>query len=118
MFIFFKTKYSLEIGRSEGNSITTFFDKILNLDISNIMYHPKVRTAKAQSQICLFGKYGAILIFIFLILRNYFYFLKKQNRLVFAIIFIFCFMNYNAMFYMLPIFLIELYREINIDYTS
>ena len=40
MFIFFKTCYSLEIGRWEGAPITTFFSEQLKFNVEKLLYHP------------------------------------------------------------------------------
>ena len=109
MFIFFKTKYSLEIGRWVGNPITTFFQDKLHLDVKDLLDHPVVLCEEPMSQICLFGKYASILIFIFLVLRNFIPCLAKVNTVIFIIIFIMSFMNYNAVLYLIPVFLLELY---------
>ena len=109
MFIFFKTKYSLEIGRWVGNPITTFFQDKLHLDVKDLLDHPVVLCEEPMSQICLFGKYASVLIFIFLVLRNFIPCLAKVNTVIFIIIFIMSFMNYNAVLYLIPVFLLELY---------
>ena len=107
MFVFFKTRYSLEIGRWKGNPITDFF-KGLNIDIKDYIDHPVKKSEEKESQICKFGKDSSFLIFIFLILRHYVVYLKKINVYVIILIFFMCFMNYNALLYMLPIFLVEI----------
>lgn len=109
MFIFFKTKYSLEIGRWTVNPITAFFQDKLRLDVKDLLNHNIVLCKEPISQICLFGKYASVLIFIFLVLRNYIKCLAKINTIIFIIIFVMSFMNYNAVLYLIPVFLIELY---------
>lgn len=109
MFVFFTTCYSLEIGRWQGEPITNFFKNILNLDVSKLLDHPTSKSKVPKSQICMFGKYASVLIFAHLILRHFVSFFKKINVYVFTIIFLFCFLNYNALLYMTPIFLLELF---------
>ena len=101
MFVFFKTRYTLEIGRWEGVS----WMKI------PLLIHPTERCDVAQSQICQFGKIGSILIFIYLVTRHIVSSLRKINRYVFIIIFILCLMNMNAVVYMLPVFIIEVIND-------
>ena len=112
MFIFFKTTYSLEIGRWEGDPITSYFKKF-NIDPTELFFHPTKVSTEPVSQICLFGKYSSILILILLILRNYSNKLKAYNSYLIIIIFLFCFMNYNALLYLVPFFLFEGYLTYN-----
>ena len=113
MFIFFKTCYSLEVGRLDGAPITETLKKITSMDFSEILYHPTDKCTTPKSQICLFGKYGSVLIFLYLILREFVSFPKYTNLLVFVIIFGLCMLNYNAVLYMLPIIAIEMYMNRN-----
>ena len=98
MFIYFKTKYSLEINR----------DVVKKLGLSKMFVHPTKKSEIAKSQICLFGKYGSVLIFFYLILRE-FSLPKNMNLFVFFIIMLLCMMNYNAVVYMLPVIVVEFY---------
>ena len=109
MFVFFKTCYTVEFNKLGSNMITELLSKELNIDSGILFDHPIERSDIAESQICMFGKYASIVIFIYLIVRNYLKRLNKINSYVIIIIFIFCFMNYNALIYMLPIFMLELY---------
>ena len=99
MFIFFKTKYSLEINR----------DVVKKLGLSKMFIHPTKKSEIAKSQICLFGKYGSVLIFFYLILREFVSLPKNMNLFVFFIIMLLCMMNYNAVVYMLPVIIVEIY---------
>lgn len=99
MFIFFKTKYSLEINR----------DVVKRLGLSRMFIHPTKISEIPISQICLFGKYGSVLIFFYLILREFVSLPKNTNLFVFFIIMLLCMMNYNAVLYMLPVIFVELY---------
>ena len=103
MFIFFKTCYSLEIGRWDSSP----FSK------EGILYHPIDKCKTPKSQICLFGKYGSVLIFLFLLLREFVSFPKYTNLVVFLIILGLCMMNYNAVLYMLPVIGVEIYMNRN-----
>ena len=111
MFIFFKTCYSLEIGRWEGAPITGFFSNILKLNVEKLLDHPTQKCLEPVSQICLFGKYAAVLIFVFLVMRHFCQGLKKINMYVFLVIFLFSFMNYNALLYLVPVFILEILME-------
>ena len=99
MFIFFKTKYSLEINR----------DVVKRLGLSRMFIHPTKISEIPKSQICLFGKYGSVLIFFYLILREFVSLPKNTNLFVFFIFMLLCMMNYNAVLYMLPVIFVELY---------
>ena len=107
MFIFFKTCFTLEIGRWKGAPITRFFKDILKINVDKLLDHPTEKCDQPQSQICLFGKYAAVLIFIFLIMRHFCTCLKNINLYVFITIYLFSFMNYNALLYLTPVFIFE-----------
>ena len=108
MFIFFKTCYSLEIGRLQLENITRFFSNLFKFNVEKLLYHPTQKCAEPESQICLFGKYAAILIFVFLVMRHFCKGLKKINVYVFLVIFLFSLMNYNAVLYLVPVFILEI----------
>lgn len=113
MFIFFKTCYSLEIGRWDGAPFAKKIEKITKMDFSEILYHPGDKCTTPISQICLFGKYGSVLIFLYLLLREFVSFPKYTNLIVFVIILGLCIMNYNAVLYMLPVIATELFISCN-----
>lgn len=100
MFVFFKTKYSLEIGRWNDD---LWRSKI----IKEWFVHPIVKSEYAESQICPFGKYSSFLILLFLILRHYISCFRKINTYIFILILVLSLMNYNATLYLIPIFIIE-----------
>lgn len=98
--LFFKTKYSVAHPMSRFNN-----------DLFN---HPIGIKQKPQSMICMFGKIMSIIMSIFLIIR--WYLIKdnniKQNYLKYHKIIIYimislCLINFNALLYMLPIFILE-----------
>lgn len=100
MMLFFKTKYSVAHPMSRFNN-----------DLFN---HPIGIKQKPQSMICMFGKIMSIIMSIFLIIR--WYLIKdnniKQNYLKYHKIIIYimislCLINFNALLYMLPIFILE-----------
>jgi len=113
MFIFFKTYYSLEIGRLKGAPITETLKKITSIDFSEILYHPTEKCRTPTSQICLFGKYGSVLIFLYLLFREFVSLPLYTNLIVFVIILGLCMLNYNAVLYMLPVVAVELYMNRN-----
>lgn len=110
MFNFFKTTFSLEINRWQGAPITTFFLKNFNLNVTNLLYHPTEESKVPINQICMFGKISSFIIFFYLILRHYSDGIMKYNNLVIFIIFLFTFLNYNAILYLIPFFLIEFFK--------
>ena len=113
MFIFFKTCYSLEIGRGESGVLGKYIKKITSMDFSEILYHSKDKCLIPKSQICLFGKYGSVLIFLYLLLREFVSLPKNTNLIVFIIILGLCMLNYNAVLYMLPVIFVEIYMNRN-----
>ena len=108
MFVFFKTKYSLEVGRWNLLWAWTIIKKHTDIDLTRWFVHPIEKSEKPESQICLFGKWGSLIILMFLVLRHYVSNLKKINTYFFVLIFILSLMNYDATLYLLPVFLIEL----------
>ena len=111
MFVFFKTRYSLEIGRELGPAITKFLHSFSLDDITKILQHPTTRSAEPESQICPFGKIASVFIFVFLVLRHFIPQLKKASIYVIALVFLVCFLNYNAVLYMLPVLFFELWMH-------
>ena len=109
MFVFFKTKYSLEVGRWNHELWPSkIIKKHTDIDLTRWFVHPIEKSEKPESQICLFGKWGSLIILIFLVLRHYILNLKKINTYFFVLVFILSLMNYDATLYLLPVFLIEL----------
>ena len=113
MFIYFKTRYSLEIGRWNTIPMGETLKKITSMDFSELLYHPGDKSKTPESQICLFGKYGSVVIFLYLILREFVSLPKYTNAIVFFIIMLLCMMNYNAVLYMLPVIVTEFYMSRN-----
>jgi hypothetical protein len=114
MFCFFKTTHSFEIGRWDWKEISTSLksntkSKSIFSSLIDLIYHPTTASNIPESQICLFGKYASIAILIYFILRHCIDSLKQYNIYIILLIFICCFSNYNAVIYMIPIILIELY---------
>ena len=110
MFVFFKTKYSLEIGRWNHD---LWPSKIIKKSYRHrfnkmVCSSDRRKVMKQNRKYVLFGKWGSFIILIFLVLRHYVSNLKKINTYFFVLIFILCLMNYNAIIYLLPVFLIEL----------
>ena len=114
MFCFFKTTYSFELGRWDwGKMSSTLKSSTKSSNVFSsfigLIHHPTTESNIPESQICIFGKYASIAIFIFFILRHYVDCIKGYNIYIILLIFICCFSNYNAVVYMIPIILIELY---------
>lgn len=95
MFRYFKTTYSF-------NYLPLQF-----LDNSLYLKHQKNATNTPESHICLFGHDMAFVIAAFLILRNFIPCLMEYNTCILSLIFICCFLNLNAIAYILPIIVIE-----------
>jgi hypothetical protein len=105
MMNYFKTRYSL------AHPFTYFENKFL--------YHPIGVADKPICNICPLGNKGSVLIAIFLILRwiifnntsNKVYLkgLKMFSMLVLSIAFLLSLLNFNAVVYLLPYFILEIY---------
>lgn len=96
MFRFFKTTYSF-------NLIPLKF-----LDKNQYLAHQKYYSQNAVSHICPFGHDMAFVIAGYLILRNFVPCLMEYNSWIIGFIFLGCFLNFNCVFYFLPVLLIEL----------
>jgi len=99
MFNFFKTTYSF------AHPLTYFENKYI--------FHPVGKSTVARSNICKLGHDVSWLIAIFLILRGLFAKKYKKsllliNKIGLLLLFIGCLMNFNAVIYMLPIYIIEI----------
>lgn len=107
---YFKTKISLDYG--------TVID-FLGLSNNKYFKHQIISTGKPVNHICNFGHQVSILIAFFLIARvclykNYQTLGKKINYFVLILIFIGSFMNFNAVIYLIPFFIMELYLNIKL----
>ena len=96
MFNYFETSYNI------AHPITYFNNKIL--------YHP-IGNGKKQNLICPMGNYGSYIIALYLICRN---FIDKRywvniNKCLMIIILGMSFLNFNAVLYFLPLFIVEMY---------
>ena len=103
MLNYFKTKYSL--AHPLSNMSSDYFN------------HPIGVHKKPISNICKFGHDGSFILAIYLVLRGYLYENKSVNKkkllmfnkMVILAVFLFSLMNFNAVVYLLPIFIIEIY---------
>ena len=97
MFIFFKTTISFN-HPYELNIIS----------LNNYLKH-SFKSSKYESKICLFGKYAIFFLVAFLITRKFYNFPKFYSKFILLITFVLSLMNMNAVLYLLPYFIIELY---------
>ena len=100
MFNYFETTYSFETSRQ--------------LLLSGIFLHPIEDSTYPVSHICPFGHMMAYPIAIYLIGRNFIMnndlkLKKKMNYLVLVLIFLGSLMNINAIVYLIPYFITEIY---------
>jgi hypothetical protein len=95
MFRYFKTTYSF-------NYLPLKF-----LDNSLYLQHQKYATNTPESHICPFGHDMVFVIGAFLILRNFIPCLMEYNTCILVLILICCFLNLNAVVYILPVIVIE-----------
>lgn len=109
---FFKTRYSL------AHPYFYFENKLL--------YHPIGKSKFKISNICKLGNYGAYIIALFILVRMIIILLYKNKKdkinfilkitsLVFLIIvFLLSLINFNALVYLIPYFIIEIYIIVNL----
>ena len=100
MFNYFETTYSFETSRQ--------------LLLSGIFLHPIKDSTYPVSHICPFGHMMAYPIAVYLIGRNFVLnndprLSKKMNYLVLMLIFVGSLMNINAIVYLIPYFITEIY---------
>ena len=101
MLIFFKTQYNI------AHPLTYFKN--------DMFFHPIGMSSYPKSMICKFGKYMAIISSIFLFIRFFLFensnfrniYLKYHKTMIYILITL-CFINLNALLYMIPIFMLEL----------
>ena len=98
IFLFFKTKYSIH--HPYELYLTHYNDNLL---------HP-INSGLYESKICPFGKKIIWLLIIFLVIRLFYNLPKKYSIYVLFMTFILSLMNMNAVIYLLPYFLIEIYK--------
>ena len=102
MMCFFKTKYSIAHPMSKFNN--------------DLFHHPIGIKNEPKNMICLFGKIMSTIMSIFILVR--YFFIKRNNKLnklykkyhksMIYILLTLCLINFNALLYLLPIFIIEL----------
>ena len=97
MFYFFKT--TLSIHHSYESTIITF---------SEFLKHP-INSGKYESKICKFGKKVMILLIIYLLIRCFINYPQNLNLIVLLITIIMSFLNMNAVLYIIPFIIIEIY---------
>ena len=101
MLRYFKTKYSF------AHPLSDFSDDYFK--------HPLGETTRVQSQICKFGHDASFILGGFLILKELLFqnkYLSKDfyigiSRIILVTVFVFSLMNFNAVIYLIPFFLIE-----------
>lgn len=109
MFHIFETRFTI------NNPWEKFQLNYLNETVSERIYsfinHPTSDSSFPESKICIFGKKIIYLLLIYLLIRiclpiN---FLKKLNPCVLLITFILSLANLNALIYLTPYFIIEIF---------
>ena len=100
MLCYFKTYYSI------AHPLTYFSN--------DLFYHPIGKSSYPKNMICKFGHFMAVIISIFLIVRYICFnsnkfrnFYLKYHKTLICILFILCLINFNALLYMIPIFILE-----------
>lgn len=101
---------------------TTKSYSIYDLNLSGILYHSNNKTIKPTHHICKFGQDSSILIFIYLIIRAMILYYKKEwnwifNRNINILIFIISLINFNAVIYLLPYYILEIFINNNKIHT-
>ena len=98
MFCVFKTTHSIHHP----------FESIITGKLSNYFKHP-MSTGVYESKICPFGKQAIIILLLFLSYRIFFSVPPIVNVYLLIITFIVSLLNLNALLYLLPYFIIELW---------
>ena len=83
----------------------------LTNNLSNYFKHP-INSSDYESKICDFGKNIIWLLIFYLIYKSYYKVNKYINYSVILTTFILSLMNFNAVLYLLPYFIIELIKDI------
>tara|TARA_B110000008_G_scaffold277244_1_gene318104 strand:+ start:821 stop:1129 length:309 start_codon:yes stop_codon:yes gene_type:complete len=99
MFLFFKTSMNFD-------SVT--FRPRINFDKGSYFFHSN--DTEYGLKICLFGQYAIFLLIFILIARHYINIPKKLVLLSLVIAFIISLINLNAVVYLLPIWIYEIYN--------
>ena len=109
MMNFFKTRFSL------AHPFTYFENKVL--------YHPIGKSDKPICNICPLGNWGSVAIALFVIIRWIIWSKSnkniKDNLRLFSIftlvlVFLLCLLNFNAVVYLIPYFITEIYLIKNV----
>ena len=98
MFIIFKTKYSIHHP----------LEYIYNNKFGDFFKHP-INSGNYESKICPFGKKAIYILVLYLIIRVFYPINKKIKLIILIIIFILSLMNFNALLYLIPYFIFEIY---------
>ena len=109
---YFKTKKSLDYGRV----LNCIYD-LFNVKESKLFDHYFNDSDTKISHICPFGHIMALIIGLYLVVRVFLPIDTKNkirlNLIVLALIFIGSFMNFNAVVYLTPFFIVELMLNFN-----
>ena len=108
---YFKTTKSFDYGKS-----LKILYNFLNISDNKYLNHQISETKEKISHICPFGHFMALVIGFYLIIRVFLPFSKKKkiyiNLIILALIFIGSFLNFNAVIYLIPFFIIEIMLNI------
>jgi len=102
MFIFLKTKYSI------SHPIVFFseLEKDKQGDIFDYFKHSVNSNEVSENHICPFGKVAIVILSVFLLYKKKY---KCSSIVILLITFLLSFMNMNAMVYLIPYFIVEIY---------
>ena len=106
MFQIFETRYAFTSPWEKFQ--LNYLNESVSERIFSYLKHPTTTTAFPESKICPFGKKIIYLLLIFLIARNII-FINQFKFLVLTITFSLSLSNLNALLYLTPYFLIELF---------
>lgn len=96
-------------------SVNHPFEEMYNGKIHNFLTHP-INNGVYSSKICKLGKLVSVAVVVYWIIRLFLFCtdtdmyntFTKYNRMLFASIFVGCFMNLNAVVYITPVVLFEI----------
>ncbi len=87
------------------------YESILHTSLHQYFKHP-IHSDKYENKICDFGKHSIFILIFYLLSTLYFQINKKISFILTMITFLLSLLNMNAVIYLIPFFIIELYKII------
>ena len=118
MFYFFKTRINFNALWSGEDILNNFYNSTTNGSIFSKNFVNKMKNFFEHNEgeyikICYFGRCAIIFLFIFLIARHFINVPKWFMILVLLTTFVLGLLNINSIVYLIPFYIIEIYRLFN-----